>query len=286
MSRLLKKMRTEIIPGVAASPVVTKLATEAYSTVRVEMQEQWVDGPGITWEWVPFGNTAGTGAWVYTEQGELEWLSFIQDDILIGRPTGSWQPLYLGSRDIGNHPVKVKKLVAVQVVTHYPAQPATYALPKEPAKLNQIRYSLNAGWNSHAISIEPLAPGEFISFKVKAGTTGAFIGVGRSVLYGKGMTVFRHGIVAEPAGVRVVESGDTKTLLTSVINKDTDIRVYLGEDRIVSYVVINESIVRVAKSLVAAEADTLYAHAYLYSGGDEITEAAFDTGRVIYGGTR
>lgn len=271
---------TPEIQGVEGTP-----GRPAYWSLERVSSYEWVDAPGVTWKKVPIDYSGSTtGFWTYDQTGKAIWVSTagMTDPVLLGN-MWRWVPLYLGSENIPpGLTLKRYQKVTKLVPTYHRAEPAVATVPYSPAKPNQISYSLNAGWNSYAISINPLEKGKYLLFNVASGITGAFVGIGPRSKYGAQISSFTHGLLIDPSGIKVYENGEVKATLRSSAKTLSMMRIYRLADNTIVYAVTTESESAAYESTVAAYAGDLYVHGFLYSGGDQILSAQFLTGDVSF----
>jgi hypothetical protein len=284
MSVLSKPFREEITLGSPGrSAVQGTPGTPAYYSSELVEVEKWVDGPGITWQPVQCRTTSGR--WTENIVGDIVWIGSELDPIVSGS-IQCFQPLYLGSTDVSGRIIKYPTTVFELQQTYHPAVPAVASVSMVAPTPNEIAYHNNYGWNSYAISKEPLLPGEFIEFTVSPGATGVFVGIGGTHQYSQRIESFRHGLIADTVGLHIYEDGVTKSALRNTITPASTVRIYRQQDGEIVYVIttITKSIeTAVAKSTQPITRGDLYAHAYIYSSGDQIRTASFKTGKVVFG---
>lgn len=164
------------------------------------------------------------------------------------------------------------------VLVYHPAVAGSTGTPYSPPTAAQINISLNVGWNSYASSIGKLEAGKYLSYTIKAGTTGALLGVGYAGKEGDTIGSFTHGLMTDISTIQVFESGvSVATLGANAPGAEIHI-ARLSDGRMV-YSVGNVFHISTAPSYLPSE--DLYVYGMLYSGYDEISSAAFAPGDLL-----
>lgn len=183
------------------------------------------------------------------------------------------------------HAITVQEVSVTKQVYH-PPQPAVQGSEGIPPTPSQIDRSLNKGWNSYARSIDKLVAGDYFVCTASNGITGAFMCLGHVGKQGDTIESFPHSIKIEPGGISAYEYGALVETLKVSHAAESFVRIHRQEDNAIVYVVVTGTETVVLKSAVKASVGELYIYGYLYSGGDRITSAALETGRVVFGGTK
>jgi len=173
----------------------------------------------------------------------------------------------------------------VTVVTTTPAQDVSVTAPDTSQAALEIARLLNSGWNTTARSVTPF--NSYLRFTV-GDIAGACMMIGPKYMDGLTISQFTHGLAIDITGVHVYESGVFKASLRSVASFDSEFRIYRQADNSITYAVVTGTETVVYHSLVPAPVPAfidLYAYGYLYSSGDQITDASFETGDVVSVGT-
>ena len=173
----------------------------------------------------------------------------------------------------------------ITVITSIPGQDITVVSPQVYIPTTEIVQLINQAWNTSARSIAALVRGYYLLFTA-ADITGACLMLGPKEKDGQGIHTFSHGLTVDPAGVHVYEGGVFKTTLRSPHNSVTALRIYRHENGNIVYVTTTETETIVYNSLAAYPLPSfidVFVYGYLYSSGDQITDASFETGEVQYG---
>ena len=186
-----------------------------------------------------------------------------------------------------SQPAAVTTTSTVTVTTTYPASPVTTRpAPVQPPAIQYILQRLAShGWKTHARSVDPLAAGDFLEYTVGDGAVGACVAIGTKGLDGQMISRFSHGLIADGQGIRIYEGGQEVKTVRSVFTGATKIRIYRHQDNSIAYVVTagGETLIHTSGRLSDRPGKfPLYVYGYLYSSGDKITSAAFETGEVQY----
>ena len=288
MTILRKNFKTSVILGSPGqNAVIGTPGSPAYYSIQKVSEWKWVDGPGITWKKVPNTSSTPSGTWAYDVNGKPVWVPFDSgNDGVLGGTQWKWVPLYLGSENVEGRIIKEYKYVTTLEVIYHPAIAPVASVGYLPPTPNQISQSLNAGWNSYAISINDLVVGKYFVFTLAAGITGAFIGVGPKNMYGKPISTFKHGISVDPSGIKAQENGSVVATLRNGVMPTSLVRVHRQPDNSIVYAVTTGTETKVFKSQITPNLGSLYIHGYLYSGGDRILSAEFKTGKVVFGAVK
>jgi len=162
------------------------------------------------------------------------------------------------------------------ITTCYDAVPAVAGVAYEAATPSQIIKYYNEGWNSYASSIASIDNGETFYCTISPDTVGGFIALGKTGKEGNTIGSFSHGVLVDSSGVYVYETGTkVATLAISAIGS-AELKISRRTNNSIEYSIGTATY----KSLVdfsVADGITAYVYAYLYSGGDSVTDAWFET---------
>jgi hypothetical protein len=168
-------------------------------------------------------------------------------------------------------------IYACTTTTQYVCTPAVAAVPSIPgipATPSQVIVSLNVGWNSHSRSITTLDEGSYLAFTLDPANTGTFVGVDVAGKDPQQPALFPHGLMIDPSGVYVYESGNVVTQLAGGYTSLTEFHIERRPDGTVQYTV---DTARYTSTVPASSTDDLYVYTLLYSGNDRLICASFQT---------
>ena len=149
-------------------------------------------------------------------------------------------------------------------LVYHPAEPAVPGTPSSDATRPRTTYEYNLGWNSGARSIGFIEADGFGQFSIPAGVVGAVAGLAE-LNDNQGYGDIAYGIQAGSGLARIVEDGQV-VFSIGAYDGDTVFRI-VRQAGVVSYYVDGDLVY----TSEAANEETLYLDASLYSGGDSIT---------------
>lgn len=173
----------------------------------------------------------------------------------------------------------------VTVTTTVPAQGATSGQSTAPT-YQQVVAAMNRGWNTWARSISPLAQGKYLLYTTMAGIDSACLAIGPAGMEGRGIAAFSHSLIVDSEGLKVHENGIVVHTMKTGQDPLSALRIYRHSDNTIHYVVTTGTDTIVYRSLLACPFPlivSLYVYGHLYSSGDKITAASFNSGEVHYG---
>jgi len=198
-----------------------------------------------------------------------------------------WTSAIFGSSGIDNNdpaPASGSSGSSVTVVTTDPGSDpvASYPDPYDYYLYNVDKF-LNRGWNTSSRTVNPLVAGDYLEFNLAEGITGLYIAIAPINFDDKVHSRFTHGLMFSLDGVMVFESGSIIATLASAVDPDALYRIYRRADNSVAYAIISDGtavLYESAADLPLAAPFDLYGYSFLYSSGDTITDAFFDTDTI------
>jgi len=172
------------------------------------------------------------------------------------------------------------------IATWHPPTPAVPGKPAEDAISaipTQVNMFLNRGWNSWARTVQSLSGKSYFEYQVNMGTSGVFIGVHSKGQESSLISTFKHGIIIDPVGIKVIELNVTKFVLAANHEGAAKIRIIVQPDLSVIYMMILGSKVTLYKSDLQVSNRALYGYAKIYSSGDVVTDSVIAEGEVQFG---
>lgn len=167
---------------------------------------------------------------------------------------------------------------------YVPPTRAIAGTPGVPPTATTVKLKKNKGWNSRARSVNPLIKGQYIIFNCNTGIEGCCIGIGAKSRRRTGISDFTHSIVSDLHGIKIYEDGQFVKLLKNSTSAISFIRVYRADDESIIYIVTTESDSISYSSLVKNTLVNPYIFGHIYSAGDAILSASYETGKVVHGG--
>lgn len=156
----------------------------------------------------------------------------------------------------------------------YPATPAVPAVPAAPPTAAQISVSLNQGWNSSARTVDVLPPGSCIEYTIKLGSYGVLVALAQANHDGYPIGTFSNGVVADVSGIHVFENGVQGQQLAAANLSGMILRICRLDDGQIAYQVDN-GVVVISGVNPGAPVVPIYVYTMLYSGYDEVDAADF-----------
>ena len=146
--------------------------------------------------------------------------------------------------------------------------------------------ALNKGWNSWARSIDPLAEGKYLIFSIMAGVNASQLAIGPKGKEGQGINTFSHSLIIDSEGIKVYENAVQITTLKLAQVAESLLRIYRHSDNTIHYVVTTGTETIVHESALACPYPLvvpLYVYGHLYTSGDKVLSADFESGEIHYG---